>query len=502
VISKILLVRQRLANVLGCSRREIQVLVLTACYAALVACGGGGGGGGDGGGNNPTGSLEAHVTDEFDSPVSGARVEATVGGTARSGTTDASGVVTVGNIPVGNADVEVSLATFQSATTTANITDGGTARVDVELFRSRQAAGGVLTTSVVPGTISADGSSMTVRVRVVVVDDNSDAIENLTPADFALNDCTPSATVDCVRLDGSGSTAGYTVTDTTPDCAPGSSATCTVAGQPLTAQAAALMLDQSGSVGNNSDPTGARLFSAKEFLRTVTTSGDDFVLVSAFAADRTNPAQTALIPEQPLTVYNNGTFTKDGPSFDSDLDDLASQAGGGTPLYRSLFPEDTDSAHNQDPTFVTGMIDIVADAPEVSALPKSIVLFTDGEDEECGGSAADRCPDKRDRVIQHALDRNVRIFTIGLSNEVDFQALGELSSQTGGVGLFAETAEQLIPLYGSLGALLSDSLLTYDLEWTISSDPGTFATGNSVLGRVQVSAAGATIQVPFIVGIP
>jgi hypothetical protein len=40
------------------------------------------------------------------------------------------------------------------------------------------------------------------------------------------------------------------------------------------------------------------------------------------------------------------------------------------------------------------------------------------------------------------------------------------------------------------------------MEWTINSDPGTFVTGNSVLGRVEVTAAGDTIEVPFIVGIP
>jgi hypothetical protein len=418
-----------------------------------------------------------------------------VDATTRSGTTNAGGVATVGNIPVGSANVEVSLETFATERVTAEIEANQTTQIDVTLLRNRQAAGGVLTTSVV----SNDGSQMTIRVRVVVVDDSSEAIDNLTPADFELNDCAPSAEVDCVRIDGTSGNVGYTVLDTTPECAPGSDLpNCTVPGQPLTAQAAALLLDQSGSVGNNSDPTGARLFSAKEFLETVTSSGDDFALLAAFAADRTNPDQTALIPEQPLTVYNNGTFTQDGESFFDELDDLASQAGGGTPLYRSLFPEETDRA--ADPDFTVGMIDIVADASEVSSLPKSIVLFTDGRDEECG--SGDPCSPKRQRVIDHANAQDVRIFTIGLSNEVDFQALGELARETGGVALFAETADQLLPLYGSLGALLSDSLLSYEFEWTISSDPGTFVTGNSVLGRVQVDAAGTPIQVPFIVGIP
>ena len=106
-------------------------------------------------------------------------------------------------------------------------------------------------------------------------------------------------------------------------------------------------------------------------------------------------------------------------------------------------------------------------------------------------------------MIDHANAAAVSIFTIGLSDEVDFEALGELARGTNGVFLFAENAEQLIPLYGSLGALLSRSLLTYQMQWTIRSDTdGTFATGRSILGQVQIDAAGTPIQVPFIVGIP
>ena len=58
------------------------------------------------------------------------------------------------------------------------------------------------------------------------------------------------------------------------------------------------------------------------------------------------------------------------------------QAAGGTPLYRSLFPEPADN--NADPAFTTGLIDEVEDTAP-AGLNQAIVLFTDGEDSECGG---------------------------------------------------------------------------------------------------------------------
>ncbi len=98
---------------------------------------------------------------------------------------------------------------------------------------------------------------------------------------------------------------------------------------------------------------------------------------------------------------------------------------------------------------------------------------------------------------------SLRVFTIGLSNSVNFEALGDLANQTGGAFLFAENAEQLIPLYGSVGRLLSLSLPTYRLRFTVqAAETNVFVSGNALLGRVAVDAGGTTFEVPFIVGIP
>jgi len=472
--------------------QNLRAWLLIGMTSALVACGGGGGGGGDDNSPPDTGTLQATVVDEFDAPVAGATVEATINATTRSDTTDDAGVATVTNVGVGSASVQVSLESFETETVTATITANQTTNINVTLTRNRQAAGGVLTTSVV-GTPSSGGTVMTIRLRVVVVNATSQAIETLTAADFDLPDCTPSDPdpntfqSECVRYPDAQLDTPYTVDNAT------AAAFTTVPGNPETDYAAALTLDQSGSV-NSSDPTGARLFSAKAFVQSVDAASGDSVLLSAFADD--NDTQTALIPTKPLSVY--GAFTDDGETYFDELDDLASQAAGGTPLYRSLFPEPADN--NADPAFTTGLIDEVDDTAP-AGLNQAIVLFTDGEDSECGGPNA--CRFKRQHVIDHANAAGIEIFTIGLSDEVDFEALGELASGTNGIFLFAENAEQLIPLYGSLGSLLSRSLLTYEMEWTIRApNANTFVSGRSVLGRLQINASGSPIQVPFIVGIP
>jgi hypothetical protein len=129
------------------------------------------------------------------------------------------------------------------------------------------------------------------------------------------------------------------------------------------------------------------------------------------------------------------------------------------------------------------------------------VIFTDGDDTDCGD--ANTCRTRRQDTIAAANAADVRVFTIGRSSGVNFEALGELANQTGGAFLFADSAEQLIPLYGSVGKLLSLSLPTYRLRWTIQATAtDVFLSKNAVLGRVEVTAGGGKFEVPFIVGIP
>jgi hypothetical protein len=451
----------------------------------LAACGGGGGGGGDD--NNPppaTGSLSVTVSDTFGVRVSGATVRATVGTSTRTGTTDAQGVALVTNVVAGAASVEVSRSTFLTRTVPATVTANQTTNLSVTLDRSTSAAGGSLTSrgAFVP-TPANNGQTLTFEVELVIVNSDSQPIQTLTAADFSLLACTPNVTnaplIDCVRGAAADYDKAYAPVPATGD--PASSTL--VAGGAAQAYAAALMLDQSRSI-NGSDPTGARLFSAKAFLEGL--GGGDRVLLSAFANDSTT---TALIPDTPLTVYgpfrDSGTVTA-APSYFTTLDSLADLVGGGTPLYESL-----DLLRER----------VVTDATLPAGIAKAVVIFTDGDDTDCGG--ANTCRTIRNASVAAANADNLRVFTIGLSNGVNFEALGDLANRTGGAFLFAESAEQLIPLYGSVGRLLSLSLPTYRLRFTFqATEANVFVSGNALLGRVEVTVGAETFPVPFIVGIP
>jgi hypothetical protein len=374
----------------------------------------------------------------------------------------------------GTASVTVSRDTFVTQPATAEITANQLTELAVKLDRATSAAGGSLTSrsgtlpSVAPGA-----QTMTFEIELVIVDSQSRPITGLDAANFVLRACTPDPDndrVDCVRGANADFDAPYSQVTGTPE------SITPIAGATAQPYAAALMLDQSGSIAT-SDPTGARLYSAKAFIDGI--GAEDRVLLSAFA----NGA--ALIPDIPLTLYppfrDSATVSSD-PSYFSTLDSLPALVGGSTPLYAAL-----DLMRKE----------LVTNA----SLAKSVVIFTDGDDTDCGD--ANTCRTRRQDTIAEANAADVRVFTIGLSSGVNFEALGELANQTGGAFLFADSAEQLIPLYGSVGKLLSLSLPTYRLKWTIqAAATEVFLPGNAVLGRVEVTAGGGKFEVPFIVGIP
>lgn len=465
-------------------RTLLRLFAFSILATVMTACGGGGGGGDDGGNPPaPTGTLRVTVTDTFGVAVASATVEATVGSASRSGSTGADGVATLSGVAVGSANVAVSRATFVSQTVPATITENQTTDIAVELVRATSAAGGSLTSRDPLGapTVGGSGQTMTFQIELVIVGDDSQAITNLTAANFVLLPCAPDANTprtDCIGGVSLDLDEPYESTTPTAQSAP------LVPGQTPEPYAAGLMLDQSQSI-SGSDPTGARLFSAKAFLDSL--GGGDHALLSVFANDGTNT--DALIPTQPLTIYppfRDSTTADDAPSYYDTLDSLVDLVGGGTPLYESL-----DLLREE----------VVTDATVPAGIAKAVVIFTDGEDTDCGG--ANTCRTRRDASIADAQADNLRVFTIGLSTGVDFEALAALANDTGGAFLFAESAEQLIPLYGTVGDLLSLSLPTYRLTFNVSADAaGVFMSGRSLIGRVEVTAGSNVFNVPFIVGVP
>jgi hypothetical protein len=309
---------------------------------------------------------------------------------------------------------------------------------------------------------------------VVVVNEASEVIENLPDTAFALRNCAPDAgttEADCV-VGPAGFDAGYSVVGPGPDPSferrPGG---------PPQPYAAALLFDQSDSMIRN-DPTDARLYSAKEFLGSL--GGSDVGAMAAFAS-----GTGALIPGQPVTIFPVGapSFFSDGTGLFSDIDSLAGLEGGRTPLYEAL-------CRTMDFT--------AAQAP--AGVRRAVVLFTDGRN-DVGVTTGFSCRTEAEAIAK-SVATGVDMFTIGLSGEVDGVVLATLADAGNGIFLFAEDVTQLIPIYGSLGALLSRSLTSYRLTYRISTEvDGAFQTGRSVRGTLAVNAASNLVNIPFVVRI-
>jgi len=414
-----------------------------------------------------SGRIVAKALDQFDTPIPNARVQVSIEGQVFDLRTAANGEVTLTGVPTGTVPVSVSASGFQAAPVQdVVVVESPAANLTVNLDRLTQAAGGYVTAIPVP---SPDGGqTLQFRVTVVVIDEHAVALENLTAAAFTLLPCadaTPGV-VNCVRSPTDPAfDAAYSVTS------PGTEAFLKVAGLPAVPYAAAIALDQSGSI-TSSDPTDARIFASKVFFEQVGTN--DRVVLAAFA-------QGGAIPTSPVTTY--GSFTSNGLGYFDELDQLATLEGGDTPLYVAL----------------DQMLQYTADnAPaSIPGQRKAVVLFTDGLDTTCADQAACRASS-----IALSQSLGVDIFTIGLTGAVDALALSELADGGHGTFMYADNAQQLIPIYGSLGRLLSRSLTTYESTWTIQAgEAGVFVAGRSVLGKLRVATGTNTIELPFVVRI-
>jgi hypothetical protein len=475
--------------------QRLRLFAVIATAAVAAACGGGSGdGGGNGGGNPETGQIEATVVDQFDAPVNGVRIEAEIDGSTHAATTGSDGTATVTQVPTGSVSVTASADGLVSPPAkTVNVSANATATVNFVIERVTQAAGGV-TDAVTEGPCCGDGSTYTFRIRVLVIDQNFEPVPNLTAADFSLQDCdeaggTPSQP-NCIRGDTTSDDADYTVANATP------TGFQVLPPEGPVPYAAALLLDSSDSI-KDTDPTDARIFANKAYLDGI--GSNDRVMLAAFADD----AESKL-PEPPLTIFPCDAapcpapeFTSNGASLFPSLDALATLEGGGTPLYDSVA---------QMLTVVDDTADALPSPP--ANLRRAVVLFSDAKDIYCDDvpNPLFNCTNQREDVVEQSEQLGVDIVTIGLGANVDSMAMAELALRGRGSYLFADNSTQLIPIYSVLGQLLSKSLPTYEMVWTVNAAAGTFgdttnASGQALIGRLTVDAGSTSFTLPFAVQI-
>ncbi|MEM1432992.1 MAG: carboxypeptidase regulatory-like domain-containing protein [Pseudomonadota bacterium] len=462
--------------------------LLATLVAALALSGCGGGGGGGGGGNTgsggssgggstppPSGSVELTVVDEFDTPVAGADISVSVDTETRNGSTDGNGVATVSSVPPGSAEVTVTATGFEQGALNITVSANSQTTDTLTLTRETEPAAGLFSAQLTQSLPDTDGQTLTVGIELLVVDDDPTtraAIETLTAADFTLLACTDSDpnVAECLEATPVSDDIGYTVISASAENFE------LVPGQAPAPYAASLLIDQSGST-TGSDPSDARLFATKVFIGNL--GPNDFVSVAAFAEN--TPSSTAEIPETPVFRLSPFVQSDAGRALFPDIDMLASQESGGTPLYGALDSELEFTA---------------ASAPSDSSQRKAVVLFTDGDDSICLFGTVPPCG--LDVSIQKSRDLGVDIFTVGLGSEVDIEVLQRLAEAGGGFFLFAENARQLFPIYQTLGELLSRSLPTYRMEWTIRADePNAYSEGDTVLGILRIDTGRNQIDLPI-----
>lgn len=289
---------------------------------------------------------------------------------------------------------------------------------------------------------SRSGARLDFEVEVVVIAANGSPLDGLGSDAFSVQSITlqEGSTLSFSRLDVS-SQAG---TDTGP-------------------YSAILLMDQSGSI-LSTDPTDSRIQAGKIFFSAL--SPPDNALLAAFASAGSLPYE--------LSYW--GSFTSSGSSFYTYLDDLSRLEGGGTPLYAST----------------ASMIDLVS--TQGSNSNRAVVVFTDGKDTDGGWT--------REQVTSLARSKSVKLFTVGLSEQVDVKVLSQMAAETGGSMVWAKDARQLVSLYGTLGNMLRGRARFYRSRWTSTLSSGTWDLGGWFYTSIQIQTPTATLLAPFYIEVP
>ena len=225
--------------------------------------------------------------------------------------------------------------------------------------------------------------------------------------------------------------------------------------------AAMMLLDQSGSIFS-SDPDYLRIEASKIFIKSL--GQNDRAAVASFTSNYSKNI-----------VYHQG-FSRDTTAQFKTLDSLSKVAAGGTPLYYSVIEAQNYTA-------------LKATNPN-----KAILAFTDGDDTDYTKTIKD--------VIANSLAKNIPVYTIGLSNDVEEVILAQMANETGGAFFWAKDAKQLVTAFGTLGNLLEGSAELYRTTWSLKRASGNWKIGDTISGTLKITLpSGEVIDSVFFITI-
>jgi hypothetical protein len=392
--------------------------------------------------DEPPGRVYGVVEDQFGARIPGASV-AIPGAPELATVTDQLGQYTLDSVPAGDYPIAVTKSGFRDDEQRVVVASGQSTLLTFSLRPESRAFAAVLGTRM----ISLDPyAGLVLEADIAVVDQDAQAIPLLGPTDFAL--------------------ANYTSNPSFPSLVSQQSV------QPVTGGSrgpfsALMLMDQSGSIAGT-DPLNSRLQAGKIFFSAL--GPGDQVQLAAFA-------ESGSLPFSPITLYGPG-FTTNGQGYYGNLDALANQVGGGTPLYLSTY----------------GMIGHTATNAPTSN--KAVVVFTDGDDTQGGATIDD--------IANRCTGTGVRVFMVGLGTGISSNVLSEIASRCGGGVMRADDARQLVAMYGSLGAMLNGAVTFYRTRWLVTiGNGGCFCGYPRFTANVQVQVPGeGQLSAPLYLQLP
>jgi hypothetical protein len=385
--------------------------------------------------------LTIRVVDVTDASIAGATVTVTLPGLSREGITDANGSVILTGLTAGRMTVSIRATGFRSATFPTDYA-GGTRRVQQQLRAELEWTLG-RSAVIAARTVerASDGTTLTFSTDIGILNENADAMQTLTAADFAVQniDCGWGGPRDCASDAAGNFTArGYFVAD---------GPALSFAIQPAAARrpyVVGVLLERSTNVTDWAT-RGAAL---KDFLSVV--GGNDLVGVATFQ-DR-----AGTVGLTPL-----GPFTRDGRTFLGSVDALAEPAGDPPKIFATLgqMVELTAQARDQQSPGADAYVLVVATG--------SMTLSEINE------------------ISTLARRSKVRIAAIDTEN--GNWDVREASIRSGGFAIDFADRRQFSMIFGAMDRLLSGTAPFYRMQFRIKGPAETFVPGGHAKVRIRAT---------------